>query len=162
MATFPRLALISTGFPQFTTSTAAGYPSFSRVVASFPNVITFSPTPSPTVDENPVTMSPTPFNSPNPFTLEPTTSFPTELKIPESDYDYEEVSYYDIIRDKLESMRITWPLSRQDEHEITMHLKLKDPNVTVSTQLIKNAFLRGDADQKKALLEITDKIGYTL
>lgn len=161
MATFPRLALISTGFPQFTASIASGYPSFSRVVAQ-PNVVTFSPTTAaPTENENPITMSPTPFNSPNPF-ISVSTVFPPELKIPESDYDYEELSHYDIIRDKLELMKIGWPLTQKDEHEITMHLKLKDPNATISTQLIKNAFLRGDEDQKKAMLEITDKIGYTL
>lgn len=81
-----------------------------------------------------------------------------EIKDEKEEEDYEELSYYDIFRDKLQEMKIEWPLTSVDEYEIEKKCKTGDPDI----QLIKMAFHNGDEDVKKAMLIIADKINYVL
>lgn len=155
MATFARFGLTSTGFPQFTLSTT-GFAQFAKAVAD-EDII-------PQYVEGPVTVSPTPFNTPNgPVTVSPTT-FPPVLHIPEykSDYDYEELDIITIMKDRLEELKIGWPLNETDEEVISNFSKHKNPNASVSDRLIREAYVQGNPEQKKTMLELADKLNYQL
>lgn len=171
MAAYPRFATASTPFPKFATASST-YPTFgfsitlgeSQIVPQFvrdPNSITDSPTPEDnSISASPTTQAPTDENS---ITESPTTQAPTFEADHKSDYDYEELSVYDIMRDKLEELKIAWPLTDKDEKEITKkHKASKNSTSSPDDQLIRNAYLRGDTEQKKIMLEIADKLTYTL
>ncbi len=150
---FPRLATSAVLFPTFTMN-AAIFPGFTLEGGPKPNILTTSPTPK----------------SFNHITTSPTTSVPTVVstqnvtkKINSSDYDYEEPSDYEIFRNRLEELKVDWPLTNEDEDEIIADIKTDHPDKEdFDIYLIKHAYLRGDAVQKSLMLKTADKLHYTL
>jgi hypothetical protein len=171
---FPRLATTADYFPRLAMS------HFHHPGHSFgenkDNYATNSPTPATDnfATNSPTTQAPTPIE--NYATSSPTTPYPTTQtpSVPknisntteadkESDYEYDETSVYSIFRDKLDELKIGWPLSQKEEDKIISKEKAKYPDKEdFDTLLIKMAFLKGDDVQKSIMIGIADKIDYTL
>jgi len=175
---FPRLATSIEPFPRMvmTFENFAGH-AFGNTENKY---ATFSPT---TIPEDYATFSPTPFSprhngatfSPTPFsprhngaTFSPTppllsTTFSPTTKEEKSDYDYDETSMYNLFRDRLEELKVGWPLTEKDEDDIISKDKNKYPDKEdFDTLLIKMAFIKGNETQKSLMITLADKLNYTL
>lgn len=161
---FPRLATSIEPFPRMvmTFENFAGH-AFGNVEHKYS---TFSPTKTP---DDYATFSPTPFSPRYGATFSPTqvsTDVPTLLpttKEEKSDYDYDEASMYNLFRDRLEELKVGWPLSEKDEDNIISKDKDKYPDKEdFDTILIKMAFIKGNETQKSLMITLADKLNYTL
>jgi hypothetical protein len=90
--------------------------------------------------------------------------FPTTLHIDtKSDYDYDDLSHYTMFRDRLEELKLGWPLTEEDEDKIEQKLKKKFPTQEdFDAQLIQNAYARANNDQQGIMRELADRLNYTL
>lgn len=161
---FPRLATSIEPFPRMvmTFENFAGH-AFGNTENKY---ATFSPTTTP---EDYATFSPTPFSPRhNGATFSPTppllsTTFSPTTKEEKSDYDYDETSMYNLFRDRLEELKVGWPLTEKDEDDIISKDKDKYPDKEdFDTLLIKMAFIKGNETQKSLMITLADKLNYTL
>ncbi len=100
-------------------------------------------------------------NSTRRFELE---QLPSTIQVDhKSDYDYDDLSYYTMFRDRLEELKLGWPLTDEDEQQIEDKIKFKNPTQTdFDAQLIQNAYARGDPEQQSVMRSLADKLNYVL
>ncbi len=83
-------------------------------------------------------------------------------ELPETtDYSYdEEHSYYTSFRNRLEELKLGWPLTEKEEYDIERHTNSN--NTDNEIQLIKHAYLKGDLEQQSVMRSLAKKMNYTL
>lgn len=137
MSTFPKFSMDASSFPKFLMNASGGNPPrFGKGLTAF---------------EEPV--------FPQDIIIHPQ----HERKTNSSDYDYEEPpSTLEIIRDRLEELKLGWPLSDDDEDKIEERNKKSRNPQEIDTLIIKEAYLKADDVQKKIIVGIADKLHYTL
>lgn len=141
MSTFPKYATTATPFPKYSVS-AATFPSYGKA-------LTLSEEEEKLIPRGDV--------------------FPPDIITEErktksaSDFEYEEpLTVLENMRDHLEELKLGWPLSDEQEDEIEAANKESKYPQGIDNLLIREAFVKASSGQKKAMIDLADKIHYSL